>query len=273
MFFFIDESWQTNPEGLKVGVLAAVQIKCHDYNTGSQSVYQLKVKNMGFDNGNCEIKGKGIFRDYVFDLENRGIVSRELTLARDIFSHMKSIGACCFASVVFASKEIELACANVNQLERPFFYLFERIDLFMKENHPGLMAKLIFDDRGVQINQRISKSVSNFFHKSHTGQTFDNIVKIPFFAISNESVGIQMADMIAYILGAHYTKNNKKNEFFRLAKDMQFVSRTLFEIKERKLPLCGVKVIKEKEAGELFDSVESKSSIERLENPSPASSG
>lgn len=255
MLFFLDESWQVTHNGkYKVGILAAVQIKSHDYNECSRQLYTLKTKHLGIPAGNKEIKGDGIFRKYLFALETKGIVSRELNLARDIFAYMKTSGMVCFASVVFAQKEIDLACANAAQLERPFFFLFERIDLFMKENHPGLKAKLVFDDRGIQTNKAISKSVSNFFHKSQAGQAFDSIIKVPLFAISTESVGIQLADMIAYILGARFTGVKQKIEFFRRAKEIEYKSRKLFSIDGEQYPLNGFKVIKEKEAGDLFDS-------------------
>jgi hypothetical protein len=65
---------------------------------------------LGIPAGNKEIKGNGIFRNYLFDLEAKGIVSRELNLARDVFAYMKTLGVVCFASVVFAQKEIDLAC-------------------------------------------------------------------------------------------------------------------------------------------------------------------
>lgn len=255
MLFFLDESWQvTKNEKYKVGILAAVQIKSHDYNECSKQFYVLKSKHLGAAAGNKEIKGNGIFRNYLFDLEAKSIVSRELDLARDVFVYVKTLGVACFASVVFAQKEIDLACANATQLERPFFFLFERINLFMKENRPGLKAKLIFDDRGIQVNKAISKSVSNFFHKSQAGQEFDSIVKIPLFAISTESVGIQLADMIAYILGARFTGNKQKFEFFWKAKELEYKSRTLFSADGKHYPLNGFKVIKEKEAGDLFGS-------------------
>ena len=255
MLFYIDESWQTTKDVKhKVGILAAVQIKSHDFNACSQQIYTLKRQHLGVAAGDKEIKGNGIFRNYVFDLESKGVISRELNLARDVFLYMKTIDVRCFASVVFAEREVDLACANVNQLERPFFFLFERIDLFMKENHPGLMAKLIFYYRGVQMNGVISKSVSNFFHKNHMGKTFDSIIKVPFFALSSECVGIQMCDMIAYILGARFTGHTRKMEFFKKAKELEFISRSTVAMEGKSWPLKGFKVIKEKEAGDLFNS-------------------
>jgi len=252
MLFFIDESWQQTKDGkYKVGVLGVVQIKCHDYNQCSNEIYNLKKNVLGYDAGNIEIKGKAIFRNYLFKLESKGIISNELGLARKIFNYIQVLGVSCFASVVWAKKEIELSCANENQLERPFFFLFERIDQFMKENHPEMKAHIIFDDRGIQTNRLISKSVSNFFHKSTAGRSFESIIKTPFFAISTESIGIQIADMFAYIIGARFTGRRKIKEFFEAVKKLEFQSRALFSSDGKSYCLKGIKVIKEKEAGNL----------------------
>jgi len=254
MLFFVDESWQSTHDGNhKVGILSAVQIKSHDFNECSKQMYIIKTKNLGQACGNIELKGVQSFRSYIFRLEKRGVISRELNVIRDVLAYMDSMGIKLFASIVFEEKDLNLACANVNQLERPFFYLFERIDLFMKENYPGLMAKIIFDDRGTQDNKKISTSVGNFFHKCHVGQMFDSIIKVPFFGISTENVGIQLADLIAHILGKRFTGNQDIISFFRQVKRMEFKSRQeTFQIQDRKYPLLGFKVIKKKEAGDLF---------------------
>lgn len=255
MLFFIDESWQsTQSRQYKIGVLSAVQIKSHNFNECSQRIHDLKVKNLGPRAGYIELKGRQNLRRYLFSLEVKGVRSKELDLIRDIFDYMKTLGMQLFASVVFEQEELDLACADINQLERPFFYLFERIDLFMKENYPGLMAKIIFDDRGIRSNKKISASISNFFHKCSVGQSFDNIIKVPFFGISTENVGIQIADIVAHILGNRFTGNRKQIEFFRKVKELEFKSRELFKVGGRLYPRYGFKVIKEKEAGDLFSS-------------------
>ena len=43
-------------------------------------------------------------------------------------------------------------------------------------------------------------------------------------------------------------------EFFKKAKELEFISRTTFAVQGRDRPLMGFKVIKEKEAGDLFNS-------------------
>jgi hypothetical protein len=253
MLFFIDESWQSTYDNkYKVGVLSAIQIKSHDFNECSTHIYGLKIKHLGIQASDTEIKGKELLKNYLFKLEAKGIESKGLNLVREILSYMKSLGIQAFASIVFSTQEIDLACADVYQLERPFRFLFERIDMFMKETYPGFMAKIIFDDRGLQFNTKLSKSISNFFHKSGEGQSYDTIIKVPFFAISSENIGVQMADIGAHILGSRFTGDKKKAEFFRKLKELEFISRTLIDVNGLMLPVRGFKVIKEKEAGDLF---------------------
>ncbi|MBI4355880.1 MAG: DUF3800 domain-containing protein [Candidatus Omnitrophica bacterium] len=253
MLFFIDESWQTTHDRkYKAGVLAALQVKSHDFNKCSLDIRALKIAHLGYKAGTIELKGRGALRSYLFGLESKGVRSRELDLVRAVLRHMGTLGTTAFASVTFAKEEIDLACADTDHLDRPFYYLFERINLFMKEHHPGLVAKLVFDDRGLQTNERISSAVSNFFHKSQTGQSFDRILKVPFFAISRENIGIQVADIVAYVLGSRFTGSHKEYEFFKLVKAMEFKSRTTRLVGQRQLAWLGFKVIKEKGAGDLL---------------------
>lgn len=272
MLFFIDESWQsTRDRKYKVGVLSAVQVKSHDFNKCSKEIYVLKTDYLVQKNAALELKGRSCLRSYLFKLEQKGVRSRELDLVRAVLSYMATLGTNAFASVVFDQEEMDLACADPNRLERPFFFLFERVNLFMEENHPGLIAKLVFDDRGIQTNQRISSAVSNFFHKSRHGQQFDRILKVPFFAISKENIGIQVADIVAYILGSRFTGSHAELEFFKLVKAMEFKSRSSVSIGERQLLLKGFKVIREKEkgAGDLTTPEEALKSMEKLESSPP----
>ncbi|MDD5008944.1 MAG: DUF3800 domain-containing protein [Syntrophorhabdaceae bacterium] len=256
MLFFIDESWQTTSDGkLKIGVLSALQMKSHDFNECSLELFKLKTTHLGHAAANKEIKGMHSLRNYLFRLEASGIKSNELNLIRSVFAYIKTKGVTLFGSIVLEESEVDLSCADVNELERPFFFLFERIDEFMKENHPGLMAKIIFDDRGAQANKRISASVSNFFHKCSAGKRCDTIIKVPFFAISTENVGLQIADIVAYILGCSFTaRKSEIIEFYRLVKGHEFKSRTTTEVNGKKYSHYGFKVIdKKKEAGDSHD--------------------
>ena len=245
MLFYIDESWQwTRDKKYMGGVLSAVQIKSTDFNDCSNQIFSLKTKYFGSQNRENELKGKELLKKYFFRLEATGIKSLNLILVREILSFIKSKDIHYFASVVFSEKEILLSCADANQIERPFYYLFERIDLFMKENYPESMAQIIFDDRGLQTNIKISKTVSNFFHRSRKGQSFDSVIKAPLFAISSENIGIQLADIGAYILGRRFTGERDITEFFYKIKELEFISKTQVVVNGKERPIQGIKVIK-----------------------------
>ncbi len=225
MLVFIDESWQKTADGkFRAGVLSAVAISSASYNEFSRNVYRLKCKHIGKDAGNIELKGKSIFGKFMFRLEAKGIPCNQLALAREIFDLYISNGGKIFGVVTFEEKELGLSCSDPNNLDRPFFFLFERIHQYVKENHASLIAKIVFDDRGAEGNRRISMSISNFFHRSQSGQSFDKILKVPFFAISNENVGIQLADNFAHIIGRRFTGDENVHDFFTRIKNAQFIS-------------------------------------------------
>src|SRR3990167_3288183 len=134
MLIFIDESWQPSflKHEEKVGVLSAVAINNVDFNEYSRQIWNLKMKHLGPQCGDVEIKGAQIFKRYLFKLESKGIKSHQLNLARDIFQYAGTHGGTAFASVVLDQDEVNLSCADNKQLERPFFFLFERINLYMQ---------------------------------------------------------------------------------------------------------------------------------------------
>lgn len=229
MYFFIDESWQSTKNGkFKVGVLSAVPFLVNGFNDFLTDIYRLKCKHLGHLNGDQEIKGKDVFRNYHFRSELKGKPSYYLELARDVFKHLESKEIPVFASVTFEKDEIDLSCAKPRQLDRPFFFLFERINQYMKEKFPATKAVLVFDDRDVGTNKNISKAISNFLNKSYAGRNFDHITKVPFFAISAENSGIQTADLIAHVVGRRFTGDRGAiNEFFQIAKKIAYKSQPI----------------------------------------------
>ena len=247
MLIFIDESWQSSERDpkQKVGVLSAVAINSNDFNEYSRQIWNYKKKHLGPMCGNIETKGLQIFKKFLFRLEKKGVVSHQLSLARDILKYAYEHGAKAFASIVMDRTEVNLSCADDKQLERPFFFLFERINMFMMENHPELTAKLIFDDRGTGQNERISKSVSNFFHLSSVGKSFDRIIKVPFFAISTENVGIQIADIVGHLVAREAVQDKSVLEFWRLIKTFEYRSSTEVDVEGKKYHLLGFKIAKE----------------------------
>lgn len=250
MMFFIDESWQQTKSGrFSVGVLAAVAIPEEIFNEFSINAYILKRKCFGSAADAYEFKGTSLFSRAGFKLEKNGKNCVNLNLAREILSLCEAKKFTIFASATFAAEEMPLECSNENNLERPFFFLVERLDKYMRENCPDKVGKLVFDDRGYFTNLKISKAVSNFFHKSYIGRSFDTILKAPLFCISNQNVGVQMSDLAAYIIGRRFTGDKTLiPEFFKKIKAMEFESSEARgpDLWGRQFMLKGIKVIRER---------------------------
>lgn len=251
MLFFIDESWQTTQsKRFAVGVLAAVAIPEEVFNEFSINAYVMKRKCFGQVADTYEFKGTSLFSRSSFKLEKSGTSCINLNLARVFMDMWTANGFKVFASVTFAKDEIPLGCSDENNLERPFFFLFERIDKYMRETAPGRAGKLVFDDRGYNTNKKISKAVSNFFHKSYVGRSFDTILKAPLFTISSQSIGAQAADLSAYIIGRRFTGDKIFiPEFFQRIKALEFESKeTGTDLWGRQVATRGIKVVHPKGA-------------------------
>jgi len=93
-------------------------------------------------------------------------------------------------------------CEDMSAMDVSFRYLFERIDMFMKIEHPNQLAKLAFDDRDYPIKQTYSPPSTTFFHRSSAGLSLELIIPTPFFAISQaHTVGLQLADLVPSHIG------------------------------------------------------------------------
>lgn len=81
------------------------------------------------------------------------------------------------------------------------------------------MAKIIFDDRGYKINKKNSEAITNFFVRSPAGLALDNIVKTPFFAISEaQNVGLQLADVVNTVIGLKFSGNKDIEPYWQMFK-------------------------------------------------------
>ena len=78
------------------------------------------------------------------------------------------------------------------------------------------MAKLIFDDRTYSINKINAETITNFFSRSPTGLSFDNILKTPLFGISqSQNIGLQLADVVTYIIGLTFAGFEDARPFWK----------------------------------------------------------
>jgi len=145
-------------------------------------------------------------------------------------------------------------CEDMSAMDVSFRYLFERIDMFMKIEHPNQLAKLVFDDRDYGINQKNSRAITNFFQRSSAGLSFDSIIQTPFFAISqSQNVGLQLADFVTSIIGLRFSSHSDITPYWNLLRDVFYsyqltngrwvnsikVMRVLTTIREKEAALDG----------------------------------
>ena len=222
MLIFFDESFRQSEkdEGVTLGGLCGIGIPERQLATVSQDVYQLKYKHFGADFArDGEIKGKELLKNYVFNLQKRGIESKNLAFANDLVDYIVAKRLPVFGCICFEKAMQKFQVDDVTVLDKTFKFLFERIDTYMKRAHQKDMACLVFDDRDYGINQKNSTAITNFLQRSPPGLAMDSIVRTPFFAISQaHNVGLQLADFVTTVIAAKYSCNPNVEPFYERLK-------------------------------------------------------
>lgn len=218
MLIFFDESFRESLEydNRSLGALCGVGIPEKQLSRVANDVYQLKLKHMGADFARDEeIKGKDLFKNYVFNLRAKGITSRNLALGSDLLDYIHGKRLPVFGCICFEKGFQKFQVDNVTALDKTFYFLFERIDMWMKINHPNDKALLVFDDRDYGINQKNAEAITNFLQRSSAGLAMDSILQTPFFAISqSQNVGLQLADLVTTIIGLRFASHRPIEPYF-----------------------------------------------------------
>lgn len=209
MLVFLDESFRVNKrhaEPVPFGVLAGVALHEKGLTRVAQDVYRLKYKHLGAEFArDGEIHGKELTKRYAFKLEEKGISSKNLNLARDLIRYIRQKQIPVFGCVCFQDDLQDFKCQNLTALDKTYRYLFERIDMFVKIEAPEEKAILVFDDRDHGTNANNATAITNFFLRSPDGLSMDSIIDTPFFGISQaQNVGLQLADLVTTIIGQRF---------------------------------------------------------------------
>jgi hypothetical protein len=211
MIFFFDESFRESlgHPGVSLGALCGVGIPEAQLRRVSEDVYEMKHKHFDIDFArNEEIKGKELFKNYVFALQKKGIVSKNLSLGVDLVEYIHRKHLPVFGCVCFEKRIQKFQADDVTALDKTFRYLFERIDMWMKIHHPRDKALIVFDDRDYGINKKNAEAITNFFQRSNHGTAMDSIVQTPLFAISQaQNIGLQLADLVTTIIGLRFSSH------------------------------------------------------------------
>jgi hypothetical protein len=245
MLFFFDETFRESDRfpGFKLGAMCGIAIAEEEFGNVIDDVYRLKLKHFGAGFAlNSEIKGKELLKNYVFSLEAKGIRSRHLDFSQDLLEYIRAKGLKVFGCVCFKRGIQDFKSSDSTALDTTFRYLFERIDMFMKINHPRGKAILVFDDRDQAINGMNAAAITNFFQRHAAGIAMDSIIPTPFYAISQaQSVGVQLADFVTTIIGLRFSGHRNGLKFFNALRPAVFMFKN-----DRAIWISGIKVMRAK---------------------------
>ena len=218
MIFFFDESFRESlaHPGVSLGALCGVGIPEAQLRRVSEDIFEMKHSHFDIDFArDGEIKGKELFKNYVFALQKKGITSKNLALGAELVDYIYQKHLPVFGCVCFEKRIQKFQADDVTALDKTFRYLFERIDMWMKINRPQDKALIVFDDRDYGINKKNAEAITNFFQRSNHGSSMDSIVQTPLFAISQaQNVGLQLGDLVTTIVGLRFSSHEDIKPIF-----------------------------------------------------------
>ena len=217
MWCFIDESWH---EGTKeqVGVLAATVGTKSDFDELGHALYRIRRKYFGEEHAKnllSELKGKDLFSNLSFKRQKAGY-SKNLSVVREVLewvaaSNIRFIGIC-----IYGDTKPPLLTPDLKSLSTPFRELCVRVSAHVPANQTGQM---IFDQRlGAQEN--ISVAVHNYLAGIRENQ---RLLPHPLIGVSNVWPGLQLADIVAYILGKYAVGDERFDFWYRQINRLQTV--------------------------------------------------
>ncbi|MEO7716125.1 MAG: DUF3800 domain-containing protein [Capsulimonas sp.] len=236
-FLFVDESGQDHRES-PYEVLAGVAVEDRDlWNlvTALQTA-ELRIFGMRYSAEERELKATKLLRAKTYRLahqlpafpeeERRELArrclengpaagKRELTaLAQAKLAYVQEVLNICarFRCRVFASivspNAIRPASTN---LRKDYVYLFERFFYFLEDQGPGTSGIVVFDELEKSQSHILVGQMDRYFKLTTKGQQRAGlIIPEPFFVHSDLTTGVQIADIVAYVVswGVRYGEMN-----------------------------------------------------------------
>lgn len=167
--------------------------------------------------------------------EQAGLALAKLNYVRGLLKICNQFRIKIFAAI--SSNPIrETDDKNDGLLRRDYVFLIERIYYYLDDKNNGDQGMIVFDEIGKSKSHILVSELENYFKKTVNGQLRSNlIIPEPFFVQSDLTTGIQIADIIAYIIswgfrlkGMSEPKREELNEFVDLIKPLRY--RSLREI-------------------------------------------
>ena len=227
-FLFIDESGHDRRES-PYEVLAGVAVEDRDLWNLIQALRAAELEHFGVrytaDRG--ELKAKKLLNAKTFRLaaqlppferEERATLARQC-LENGAGAGRKQLTALAQAKISYVATAIEICArfrckafasivdrnaprpANATVLRKDYAYLFERYFYFLEDSTPDALGLVVFDELERVQSHILIEQMNRYFQDTWTGRTRSSrIIPEPFFVHSELTTGVQIADLIAYLL-------------------------------------------------------------------------
>jgi hypothetical protein len=235
-FLFVDESGQDHRNS-PYEVLAGVAIEDRDLWNLIQAIQAAEIRHFGrrYSSGERELKARELLKKKVYRLaaqldpipeDERWVLAksclesgatakkREMTaLAQAKLAYVSEVLNICaqfrckaFASIV--SKDAPVPQSS-EFLRKDYAYLFERFFYFLEDINPSVSGIVVFDELEKSKSHLLVGQMDRYFKHSAKGrQRSGQILPEPFFVHSDLTTGIQIADLIAYIVSWGFRTND-----------------------------------------------------------------
>jgi Protein of unknown function (DUF3800) len=206
---FIDESWHKGPRE-EVGVLAAAVGPRRDFDALGHFLFRTRKKYYGEAHARdlrSELKGKDLFSNLSFRAKESGY-SKNLSVVREVLEWVERSSIRLIGISIYGDTRPPLLTPDLKLLSPPFRELCIRILAQIPENQSG---QLIFDQRlGAQ--EEISVAVHNYLAGIRENT---RLLPYPLIGVSNVWPGLQLADIVAFILGKYATGDDRFGFYYR----------------------------------------------------------
>lgn len=196
MLVFVDESEWPHPKALDGYTV-----------WGAVALHPSVSKNFVREIFNLEKKFWKVDEPYQFEIKERLLLNKRAETSPKKCEFCEEVISLCKLSGIkaFAVGLRNTSGAAFSGLTEPIIYrayslLLERIEGMMVEEFNNEMAIIALDSADEATDTKRALAFGNYLYDSEAGRAAKHVVETPFFVSSKATVGIQIADLVAYAL-------------------------------------------------------------------------
>ena len=174
---------------------------------GAVAIHPANSKNFVREIFNLEKKFWKVTEPYQFEIKGRLLLNERAITSPKKCEFCEEVVSLCKLSEIkaFAIGLRNTSGAMFEGLTEPIVYkayslLLERIEGMMAEEFDSEMAIIALDSADVATDTRRALAFGNYIYGSEMGKSAAHVVETPFFVSSKATIGIQIADLVAYAL-------------------------------------------------------------------------